>query len=182
MFDVGFSELIVIGVVALVVIGPERLPAVARTVGAMLGRAQRYFNSVKAEVNRELQLEELKRIQQETYDRVMAMEAEVHSGLSQIEHSVQETAKSVTDPVAELTKDVDAALTAPGGTETTVAEPVAKPEPAKIAKAKPVEAKVVETKLLETEDPAALAIDAGQTDLFASSAENLSRLNSRSGS
>lgn len=88
MFDVGFSELVVIGVVALVVIGPERLPAVARTVGTMLGRAQRYFNSVKAEVNREFQLEELKRIQQETYDRVMSMETEVKTELTRLETDV----------------------------------------------------------------------------------------------
>lgn len=90
MFDVGLSELIVIAVVALVVIGPERLPAVARTVGAMLGRAQRYFNSVKAEVNRELQLEELRRLQQETYDRVMAMETEVKTELAQMEQTIHD--------------------------------------------------------------------------------------------
>ncbi|HEX5391866.1 MAG TPA: Sec-independent protein translocase protein TatB [Rhodocyclaceae bacterium] len=90
MFDVGLSELIVIAVVALVVIGPERLPSVARTVGGMLGRAQRYFNSIKAEVNRELQLEELRRLQQETYDRVMAMETEVKTELAQIEHTIHE--------------------------------------------------------------------------------------------
>ena len=63
MFDVSFSELIVIGVVALVVIGPERLPRVARTVGHLLGRAQRYVNDVKADIHREIQLDELKKLQ-----------------------------------------------------------------------------------------------------------------------
>lgn len=63
MFDVSFTELIVIGIVALVVIGPERLPRVARTVGHLLGRAQRYVNDVKADIHREIQLDELKKLQ-----------------------------------------------------------------------------------------------------------------------
>jgi len=168
MFDVGFSELIVIAVVALVVIGPERLPSVARTVGAMLGRAQRYFNSVKAEVNRELQLDELKRIQQETYDRVMAMEAEVHNGLAQIENTVHETAATVTEPVVEIGKHVDetvsAALTAP----VDVAEaPVSVPAVPPTA---------------EATEPSAPVAEVSQTDLFASPSENLSRLTPQQGS
>ena len=57
MFDVGFSEMLVIAIVALVVIGPEKLPRVARTAGAMLGRLQRYVNDVKADINREIELE-----------------------------------------------------------------------------------------------------------------------------
>jgi len=61
MFDIGFSELMVIAVVALVVIGPERLPRVARTVGHLMGRLQRYVNDVKADINREMELEELRK-------------------------------------------------------------------------------------------------------------------------
>jgi twin arginine-targeting protein translocase TatB len=61
MFDIGFSELVVIGVVALVVIGPERLPKVARTAGHMLGRFQRYAASVKADISREMELDELRK-------------------------------------------------------------------------------------------------------------------------
>lgn len=67
MFDVGFSELILIAVVALVVIGPERLPKVARTVGALLGRMRSYVETVKVEVEREMQLEDLKNLQQEIH-------------------------------------------------------------------------------------------------------------------
>ncbi|MFH1603591.1 MAG: Sec-independent protein translocase protein TatB, partial [Pseudomonadota bacterium] len=63
MFDIGFSELVVIALVALIVIGPERLPRVARTMGALLGRAQRYVNDVKADVQREVNLDGLKDIQ-----------------------------------------------------------------------------------------------------------------------
>ncbi len=65
MFDIGFSELLVIGIVALVVIGPERLPKVARTVGTWMGKLNRYAAQVKDDVNREMRLEELKKLQSE---------------------------------------------------------------------------------------------------------------------
>jgi len=65
VFDVSFSELMVIAVVALIVIGPERLPKVARTIGALTGRMQRYVAQVKEEVNREVRFEELQQLQQE---------------------------------------------------------------------------------------------------------------------
>lgn len=65
MFDIGFSELLIIGVVALLVIGPERLPKVARTVGAWLGRLNRYVSEVKGDIDREMRLEELRKLQDE---------------------------------------------------------------------------------------------------------------------
>jgi sec-independent protein translocase protein TatB len=65
MFDVSFSELMVIAVVALIVIGPEKLPKIARTVGAFTGRMQRYVAQVKDEINREVRFEELQKLQQE---------------------------------------------------------------------------------------------------------------------
>ena len=63
MFDIGFSEMLVIAVVALIVIGPERLPKVARTLGHLFGRMQRYVNDVKADISREMELEELRKLQ-----------------------------------------------------------------------------------------------------------------------
>ena len=65
MFDVGFSELVLIAVIALIVLGPEKLPKVARTIGSLVGRMQRYVAGVKSEVEREMQFEELKKLQQE---------------------------------------------------------------------------------------------------------------------
>ena len=65
MFDIGFSEIVVIAVVALVVIGPERLPKTARTLGHLFGRLQRYVNDVKADINREMELDELRKLQRE---------------------------------------------------------------------------------------------------------------------
>jgi sec-independent protein translocase protein TatB len=77
MFDVGFSELIVIALVALIVIGPERLPRVARTLGALLGRAQRYVNDVKADIQREVDLDELKNISATFQDAAKSVEQSV---------------------------------------------------------------------------------------------------------
>ena len=78
MFDLGISKLAVIGAVALVVIGPERLPKVARTVGTLLGRAQRYLADVKAEVNREMQLDELRAMREHVKTAASSFEASVH--------------------------------------------------------------------------------------------------------
>lgn len=72
MFDVAFSELVVIAIVALIVIGPEKLPKVARTLGALAGRMQRYVSTVKADIEREIQFEDLQKIQQEIKQSVDA--------------------------------------------------------------------------------------------------------------
>ncbi|MFN4325716.1 MAG: Sec-independent protein translocase protein TatB [Azonexus sp.] len=96
MFDIGFSELMVIGVVALIVIGPERLPKVARTLGHLLGRAQRYVNDVKSDINREIQLDELKKLQAQVTESARAMEASVRqeyeSARAAVEAPAQEAA------------------------------------------------------------------------------------------
>jgi sec-independent protein translocase protein TatB len=98
MFDVGLTELMVIAVVALVVIGPERLPKVARTAGLLLGRLQRYVTDVKADINREIQLDELKKMQQQVTDQVKGLEASVS-------HEMREVETSMNDAVAPLTAD-----------------------------------------------------------------------------
>ncbi len=85
MFDLGLSKLAVIGVVALVVIGPERLPKVARTVGTLLGRAQRYLADVKAEVNREMQIDELRAVRDHVQQAASSFESSVHGSLRQTE-------------------------------------------------------------------------------------------------
>jgi len=159
MFDIGFSELMVIAVVALVVIGPERLPSVARSLGTMLGRAQRYFNSVKAEVNRELQLEELKRIQQETYDRVMAMETEVKTELARLETDVHSAATALDDakPAALAEQSGEPALIAE--TAPSLAAPDSALTPSDVA---PVEASAA-----ASAEATATDVDSQQADLFA---------------
>ena len=88
MFDVGFSEILIIAVVALIVIGPERLPKVARTLGHLFGRLQRYVAEVKADIDREMQMDELKKLQssmQETArDIEQSVNREVHAAESQV--------------------------------------------------------------------------------------------------
>jgi sec-independent protein translocase protein TatB len=85
MFDIGFSELVVIGVVALVVIGPERLPKTARTVGHLFGRLQRYVNDVKADINREMELDELRKLQREMQGAAREFEQSVTTAASDMQ-------------------------------------------------------------------------------------------------
>jgi sec-independent protein translocase protein TatB len=82
MFDIGFSEMMLIAIVALVVIGPERLPKVARTAGHLLGRLQRYVSDVKSDINREMQLEELRKLQSEIQESARSVEQSLTSGSS----------------------------------------------------------------------------------------------------
>lgn len=85
MFDVSFSELLVVAVVALIVIGPEKLPKVARTLGAISGRMQRYIAQVKEEVNRETRFEELQTLQSEIQASVAVAEQKVQRNLREVE-------------------------------------------------------------------------------------------------
>jgi sec-independent protein translocase protein TatB len=82
MFDIGFSELLVIGVVALIVIGPEKLPRVARTIGHLAGRLQRYVADVKADINREIEFDELRKMRDSMQKAASEMESSVSSELS----------------------------------------------------------------------------------------------------
>ena len=90
MFDVGFSELLVIGVVALLVIGPEKLPRVARTVGALMGRAQRYVNDVKADINREIELDELKKLKTTVTEAAHSFESSMKETVAGFESQAAE--------------------------------------------------------------------------------------------
>jgi len=83
MIDFGFDKIALIGAVALIVIGPERLPKVARTVGHLLGKAQRYVADVKAEVNRSIELEELKKMKGEFEDAARNVEQSVSNEIHQ---------------------------------------------------------------------------------------------------
>ncbi len=102
MFDIGFTELMVIAIVALVVIGPEKLPKVARTVGAYLGRLQRYVNDVKADINRELELDELRKFKQTVEDTARSFESSVQTEVSSAEAEVNKIAQVVAEPLANL--------------------------------------------------------------------------------
>lgn len=117
MFDIGFSEIVVIGVVALIVIGPERLPKVARTLGHMFGRLQRYVNEVKADINREMELDELRKLQ----SQVQSAAQDIERSVNQAAHEVQTGVRSVE---AELN---EAAATDPARTVGEAPTPTSQP-------------------------------------------------------
>jgi len=102
MFDVGFSELVVIGVVALVVIGPERLPKVARTAGLLLGRLQRYVNDVKADISREMQLDELKKLQSELQDSARNFEHSVSGEMTTVQQLTDQSVAEVKQALTSI--------------------------------------------------------------------------------
>jgi sec-independent protein translocase protein TatB len=89
MFDISFSEILVIAAVALIVLGPERLPKVARTLGHLLGRAQRYANDVKNDIQREMELEELRKWQNSVEGAARSVETTVRSELGQFQEAIQ---------------------------------------------------------------------------------------------
>lgn len=95
MFDISFSELLLIGVVALVVLGPERLPRVARTVGHMFGRAQRYMNEVKTDIQREIDLDEINSIKKQMEDASSSIKQSVNQFGNQIKDPLDEARKAV---------------------------------------------------------------------------------------
>jgi sec-independent protein translocase protein TatB len=102
MFDIGFSELLVIGIVALVVIGPERLPKVARTVGVLFGRLQRYVTQVKSDISREMELAELGKVKTEFESAARSFKTDIESKSAEVEREIREAQ-------ATIERDLDAA-------------------------------------------------------------------------
>ena len=100
MFDVSFTELMVIGVIALIVIGPERLPKVARTVGHLLGRAQRYVSDVKSDIQREIELDELRKFKSEMDEAADSMQSSLRDTESSLRSGLNDTAREARQAVA----------------------------------------------------------------------------------
>ena len=124
MFDIAFSELMIIGVVALLVIGPEKLPKMARTLGHLLGRAQRYVNDVKSDINREIQLDELKKLQSEVTESARSLEDSVRKEFDSARSAVEVPAQAA---VAELEGAAKQLGEAPAATEAVGAAKQDKP-------------------------------------------------------
>ncbi len=104
MFDLGFSELMLIGIVALVVIGPERLPKVARTAGQWLGKLNRYVSQVKQDIDRDIKLDELRKMQQEMKDT--AQRYEIMAG--DTKRVVEETVEQETGQISRVMEAMSA--------------------------------------------------------------------------
>ncbi|MDD2776383.1 MAG: Sec-independent protein translocase protein TatB [Gallionella sp.] len=103
MFDFSLSELMVVLVVALVVIGPERLPKVARTLGHLYGRAQRYINGVKADISRDMAIEEFRQLQQKVQAEATALEQSVQ----QTNQTINQEVQALNQSVAQKSTDSD---------------------------------------------------------------------------
>ena len=101
MFDIGFTELLVIGVVALIVIGPEKLPRMARTAGHLAGRLQRYVADVKADINREIELDELRKMRDSMQQAASGFESSVQSEMNKTAAELNKSVEAVVgDPPA----------------------------------------------------------------------------------
>jgi len=98
MFDIGFSELLVIAILALIVVGPERLPKVARTLGHLFGRMQRYVNDVKADITREMEVEELRKLQSSVEDAARSIQDSVTKGVTETENELNKVVQETLPP------------------------------------------------------------------------------------
>ena len=126
MFDVGFSEMMLIAVVALVVIGPERLPAVARTLGHLFGRLQRYVNDVKADISREIELDELKKFKNQFEEAAQSAESSLRSEVAGAEATFNSIAAEVNPGEPGATgASAPAAQAVPGAPEVVTADATA---------------------------------------------------------
>ena len=126
MFDIAFSEMLLIGVVALVVIGPERLPKVARTLGHLFGRLQRYVAQVKSDVNREMELSELSKVKSEFEGAAREFQRDIETKMTDAEREIR-----------EVQSDIDRQLGADGGAKAGEPAPAPQPDPAQPAPASP---------------------------------------------
>ena len=101
MFDIGFSEMLVIGIVALVVIGPERLPKVARTLGHLFGRLQRYVTQVKTDINREMETAELGKVKTEFETAARSFQKDMESQAGDVEREMREAQQTIERELAD---------------------------------------------------------------------------------
>jgi sec-independent protein translocase protein TatB len=104
MFDISLFEMVMIGVVALIVIGPERLPGVARTAGHLFGRMQRYVNDVKSDIQREIELDELRKLRDSVQDSAREIEQSVSREFDRADQEMRELQELI-DPAARPESD-----------------------------------------------------------------------------
>jgi len=117
MFDVGFSEMLVIGIVALVVIGPERLPRVARTLGVLFGRMQRYVTQVKSDINREMEMADLGKVKTEFEEAARSFKTDIEAQAAAAERDFREAG-------AYVEREIEAAKQGAAGAAPAVEAPV----------------------------------------------------------
>jgi sec-independent protein translocase protein TatB len=127
MFDIGFSEVFVIAVVALIVIGPERLPRVARTLGHLFGRLQRYVAEVKADINREMELDELRKLQSTMQDAAREIEEGVSTQVQYVETEVRQAEQQARQTVESAAAPLGGVNLMPDSQRTDTANAAVEP-------------------------------------------------------
>ncbi|GAA0772007.1 hypothetical protein GCM10009108_00430 [Castellaniella ginsengisoli] len=136
MFDVSFSELMLIGVIALIVIGPERLPKVARTIGHLLGRAQRYVNEVKTDIQKEMDLKEIGDIKHQMEDAARSVQTSMTSSVDDLKAAVTQPTQALKDTLDQARQALDplpSGTSAPAAADADAdADASAPPAPASI--------------------------------------------------
>jgi sec-independent protein translocase protein TatB len=133
MFDIGASEILVIGVVALIVIGPERLPRVAKTLGLLFGRMQRYVGEVKADINREIELDELRKLKATMQDAARTIEQSVSTQVNYIDSEIKQAG-------SEIKKEVETAIAPVAEVQLMTPSAVPPADPAASVEAQPSQA------------------------------------------
>jgi len=126
MFDISFAELVVVGIVALIVIGPERLPAVARTVGYFLGRARRYVDQVKHDLHEEMELDSLRKLRDSMHDTVNSFEHSVRSEMNKIQETTETQSAAISDkqpPFEKAAENIEPVNTSETKTTSAPTEP-----------------------------------------------------------
>jgi len=136
MFDIGFSELLVIGVVALVVIGPERLPKVARTAGHLFGRLQRYVAQVKSDINREMEASELSKVKTEFESAARGFQQDIETEARKTEEEIRQVERDIERQLNPAEPAGAAAV--PEAPATTAAEPAPSSPQLELAIGEPV--------------------------------------------
>lgn len=123
MFDIGFTELLMIGIVALVVIGPERLPKVARTAGHLYGRMQRYVSSVKSDISQEIQMDELRQAGQDFKESVESAVSNVEQEASVVDGYLRNETANIGKAMSTMTVAEDQHSTAEADTKSLEISP-----------------------------------------------------------
>ena len=129
MFDIGFSEIALIAVVALVVLGPERLPKTARTLGHLFGRLQRYVNEVKADISREMELDELRKLQGEMQGAARELQQTVTNSANDMATGVRNVERELNEAGAQALAAAPAEAAATPEAAAPQSSPPATPAP-----------------------------------------------------
>ncbi len=127
MFDISFTEILIISVVALVVIGPEKLPHVARVVGRIFGRARSFVSNVKEEVSNEIRLDELKELRASMQETAQSFETSVRREVDQIKSTTDSVAQSIKKDTTAATNDHHSADQSASVEQNSVQSSEAKP-------------------------------------------------------